>query len=193
MKVIGLRKFLPICLFFAFSIASSASVIWNQPWDRVSGPTLATRWSDDDRYSIYAFDDIWLPTAKTITRGVFYGHESGMKTNNDGVFLAIAPVPDIRFAQVIATGEQIEDNLYFTDPFVIPAGKWYITVYVSRAPFRGFNSGWLWYRTGPIASSIGSEEHWVHDPNNNAGFGSEPYPGSVGFGTARQLAFKLSG
>lgn len=166
--------------------SSSAALFWTQPYDGVSDSAISTEFQDALHHSIYAFDDISLISPKNVVLAIAYGDPNLSQGTAHAVYAAIAPVPDISQATIVATGTQVGSDLHFTN-FSLPAGKYWITFFTVQDYFN--LDVWYIRRTGPNLTN--NSEHYYHDPGGFAGFGQVPFPASLAHGTARQLSFQM--
>lgn len=170
----------------SMAVSSSAVLFWTQPYDGVSDSAIAMEFGDAMNHSVYAFDDIRLLTQKTVTLAIAYGDPILSEGTAQYAYVAIAPVPDINQATIVATGTQVGSDLHFTN-FTLPAGNYWIT-FVPVGDYFGFDK-WYIRRTGP--NMLNTSEHYYHEPSGYFGFGQAPFPASLAHGNARQLSFQL--
>src|SRR5438552_8959809 len=135
-------------------------------------------------FSTYEFDDFVVgATGWTVTKITIAGIESGDSTTNTAVKLAITTTAD--FTMITTTYDGIEDdtgNLVFDNLNITldPGATLWITAWVERS-FAPLGGQWFW-STADDGNPVGSEEI-SHNPGGGFGYGTDPIPGSMVFGT----------
>jgi hypothetical protein len=146
-------------------------------------------------FSTYEFDDFVVgATAWTVSKVTIAGNEEGDPMTNTAVKLAITTAAD--FTMITTTYDGIEDqtgNLVFDNLNIAldPGATVWITAWVERSSTPGLLNQWFW-STADDGNPIGSEEIF-HNPGGGFGFGTDPIPGSMVFGTPADLAFTIEG
>ncbi len=67
-------------------------------------------------------------------------------------------------------------------------GTYWLTASVDRPLVPG--GQWFWLRTAATQNGL---EHRFHNPGGGFGFGTDPIPGSMVFGDAGDLSFRIEG
>jgi hypothetical protein len=149
--------------------------------------------TDSMTFSTYEFDDFVVgANGWTVSKITIAGIEQGDPTTNTGVKLALTMAAD--FTTVTTTYDGVEDdtgNLVFDNLNIAldPGATLWITAWVER-PFTP-GGQWFW-STANDGTPVGSEEIF-HNPGGDFGFGTDPIPGSMVFGTPADLAFTIEG
>jgi PEP-CTERM motif len=166
-----------------------ADILWDQPYDGMSGAIVSQVFPDLPTFSTKSFDDFVVGAGGwNINMVTIFGTEFGNPAFNIAVVLSITAIPDFN-APPLATalGTEVGPDLVFTGlNITLAPGTYWISAWVNRS----FTDGgqWFWSRTTPILGS----QHFIHNPGGGFGFGTVPLPGGV-IPPSSDLAFRIEG
>ncbi len=170
-------------------------VIIAQPWDGVTGGVGAQVFRDFPDLSHGDVDDVVIITDRDTGMLVVPGIETGdMGANIDVVGEIWDGLPGAfggRLVMSSVSGVESADGTLCIDfgGQFLPAGDYWITAYVVRPLDPG--GEWFWRRTNEEFPN--GSEHYYWNPGGAWGFGVDPIPGSIVYGTPADMSFVLHG
>ncbi len=170
---------------------ASADVIVDQPWDGNNLGIIAHVFPDRPDHDTFELDDFSTTQDYLVTTLEAGGTDVGNPADNLAVIGEIWDgLPGIFGGNLVmssVSGVEHADGSVAIDfgCQLLPAGDYWITVYVVRNIAKGFN--WTWKRTNDMVFGKGDppegSEHYTYNPGGGlfGGAATDPIPGSVAF------------
>jgi hypothetical protein len=188
-------------VFAAASVCAQeafADILWDQPWDGVSGAYVAQEFPDAPGFTAFQYDDFtaaeeWASDRLTVS-GFDRVREGGVDwfipsvpwslpaegVENSDVIAQIwdglpGSLGGARVMESVDGGEQLDTGALVFDfgGQRLSPGHYWLTVYVVR-PFRQ-GGQWFWLSTGRVQGG----EHFFYNPGGGFGLGQEPVAASA--------------